>query len=275
MQYTLWKFFGLQRSGNHAILNWLIGLDPENTLFFNMVRPGEDLLERPSGISLPQGTRAYATRVDGQRIIQREHLEWFENYGGRLLLSYENYPIENFSPSQLDGPVFERFGKAVEKKNLLVVRNPFNMLPSAEKMLRRIMVHKHKDEKWLIAVLNRRLVMWKNYAFLHLNPVSITKGEFFTFLFDRWVKEKNYRDVMAERLGYVNYDQFLDFVSDAGKGSSFSGDRLENRGDVLNRWDDEASLTSELIEKHTEVIDYTSIIFGEEAVPPHFRSFVT
>lgn len=271
MQYTLCKFFGLQRSGNHAILNWLIGLDQENTLFFNMVRPGNDLLDRPSGISLPDGTRAYATRVRGKRVIQPEHLEWFEKNGGRLLLSYENYPIEKFSTSQLNQPVFQRFGQASEEKNMLVLRNPFNMLPSAEKMMRRIMVREGKDEKWMINALNRRLALWKNYAFLHLNPVSLTKGEFITFLFDRWVSEKEYRDSMADKLGYTNQDRFLDFVSDAGKGSSFSGSKLGQREDVLNRWGEEGLYATEVIEKHPEVIDYTALIFGEGTVPEQFK----
>lgn len=271
VKYSLWKFFGLQRSGNHAILNWLIGLDQENTLFFNMVRPGDDLLNKPSGVSLPEGTRAYATRVERKRVIQPEHLEWFESNGGRLLLSYENYPIEKFSSDQLNRPVFERFGKAVEEKNLLVLRNPFNMLPSAEKMVLRTMEAKGKDEKWAVDTLNRRLALWKNYAFLHLNPVSVTKGEFTTFLFDHWISNKNYRDMMADRLGYANHDRFLDFVSDAGNGSSFAGNKLDKKSDVLNRWEGEGSLAKELIAKHPEVIDYTAVIFGEESVPERFR----
>lgn len=42
MKYELWKFFGLQRSENHAILNWLIGLDQGNT-FFSMMLSQEKL----------------------------------------------------------------------------------------------------------------------------------------------------------------------------------------------------------------------------------------
>ena len=30
------KFFGLRRSGNHAVINWILGLEP-NMLFFNQV----------------------------------------------------------------------------------------------------------------------------------------------------------------------------------------------------------------------------------------------
>nr|WP_163503426.1 hypothetical protein [Halomonas socia] len=238
MQYTLWKLFGLQRSGNHAIINWMIGLDQENVLFFNNVRPGGDVLDKISGISLPKGTKAYATREGGKRIIQPEYLTWFNDNGGCLLLSYENYHVEKFSSSILNSSVIERFGHPGKEKNFLVLRNPFNMLPSAEKMIRRSMETKGKDEKWLLNTLNKRLSLWKNYAFLHLHPVSITRGNFYPILFDRWVSEKKYRDTIAEELGYINKDRFLDFVSDAGKGSSFSGNELSQRDDVLNRWKD-------------------------------------
>ncbi|WP_281662149.1 hypothetical protein [Halomonas sp. Alg239-R46] len=271
MKYIHWKLFGLQRSGNHAILNWLIGLDQENTLFFNRVRPGRDLLDKPSGVSLPEGTRAYATRSNGKQIIQPDELEWFEKNGGRLLLSYENYPIEKFNSDLLNQPVIDRFGSFTEEKNLLVLRNPFNMLPSAEKLLRRSMVTKGKDKQWIRDVLEKRLSMWKNYAFLHSHPTSITRGVFITFLFDRWVTDKDYRDAMAEKLGYTNHDRFLDFVSDAGNGSSFSGTKNNQQNDVLGRWKEVGSISGTLIENNPEVIDYVALIFGEEAVPAPFR----
>lgn len=234
-----------------------------------MVEPGVDLLDKLSAVSLPEGTRAYASRVNGKRVIKSEHLDWFTENGGRLLISYENYAIERFSSDKLNHVIFERFGRATQERNLLVLRDPFNMLPSAEKMVRNAMVAKQQDEKWVIEVLNKRLALWKNYAFLHLNPDSITRGEFVTLLFDRWVKEKDYRDSMANKLGYINHDRFLDFISDAGKGSSFSGSKLESKSDVLSRWE-AGNLSSRLLMKHPEVIDYTALIFGEEAIPEGF-----
>lgn len=270
MEYTLCKFFGLQRSGNHAVISWLIGLDQENTFFFNMVRPGEDLLKRPSGVSLPKNTKAYATRVNGRSFLQPECLEWFKREGGRLLLSYENFPMGKFSQRHLDKPAVDRFGHPQRNVNFLVIRNPFNMLPSAEKMLRRTMVDAGKDEQWLAKTLEMRLLLWKGYAFLHLNPNSITRGNFVSFVFDRWVGDKYYRDEMAEKLGYINRDRFIDFVSDAGQGSSFTGGDIKQKEDVLSRWESSSSISKAIISKHPEVIDYTALIFGKETVPSEF-----
>lgn len=271
MQYSLCKFFGLQRSGNHAIINWLIGLDQDRTLFFNMVRPGESLLDKPSGVSLPEGTKAYATRVDGKIVIQPDYLDWFKCEGGRLLLSYENYPIGRFSQSFLDQPAINLFGNPYNNINFLVIRNPFHMLSSAERMIHPIMRNNGKDEKWLANVLETRLLLWKSYAFLHLHSSSITRGGFVSFVFDWWVKDKGYRDKMASKMGYDNKDKFIDFISDAGKGSSFSGSKLGERNDVLSRWGESSQLTHSVIARHPEVIDYTYIIFGEDEVPAEFK----
>lgn len=227
-------------------------------------------MKRPSVISLPEGIKAYATRVEGKRVIQPENLSWFNNNGGRLLLSYENYSIDKFSSSFLNRPAVNRFGDFTHEMNFLVLRNPFNMLPSAEKMLRRTMHEKGKNEEWVVATLNKRLLLWKSYAFLHLYPNSVTRGKFSSFLFDSWMSDKNYRDAMAEKLNYVNHDRFLDFVSDAGKGSSFTGNKISQKNAVLNRWEGNDSMANSMFEKHPEVIDYTAVIFGEDSVPERF-----
>ena len=274
MEYNLYKFFGLQRSGNHAVINWLIGLNQENTLFFNMVKPGKDLLDKPSPVSLPEGTRAYVQRVNGKRVLQPEHLDWFNEKGGNLLLGYENYPLGQFSNNLLNKPVIDRFGKPVNEVNILVLRNPFNMLPSAEKMLRRDLLGKDgKDEKWLYNALNRRLQMWRTYAFLHLNPETYARGNFVSIIFDKWVEDVGYRDEIAIKLGYQNHDLFIDFVSDAGKGSSFSGTDLKRRDGVLSRWEHASPGVKKLFCQNLEVIDYAAMIFGTDSIPEEYRNY--
>ncbi|WP_377405229.1 hypothetical protein [Plastorhodobacter daqingensis] len=187
-----------------------------------------------------------------------------------MLLSYENTNIEKVLEADLDRPAVKLLGGASNKKNLLVLRNPFNMLPSAEKMLRRTRPALENDEQLLRNALDRRLNLWKSYAFLHMHPMSVTRGKFETFLFDRWVIEKGYRDSMAEKLGYKNKDLFIDFVSDAGKGSSFSGVSLAQKEDVLRRWSESNAVAIEVLSKHPEVIGFTALIFGEDAVPKQY-----
>ena len=49
----------------------------------------------------------------------------------------------------------------------------------------------------------------------------------------------NYRSIsneIAAKFDFENSDKNIDFISDAGQGSSFSGRKLDDRKDVLNRW---------------------------------------
>src|SRR5579871_3131225 len=55
------QFFGLQRSGNHAILSWIFQQFEEPVYFFNMVKPFTDPILNwrfaglPNTVELPRG----------------------------------------------------------------------------------------------------------------------------------------------------------------------------------------------------------------------------
>lgn len=267
LKYNLWKVFGLQRSGNHAILNWVNGLDVENSLFFNNVKVGKPLLEKSSGVSVPPGVRAYAERVGGKKIINKHYLNDFKSNGGRLVVSYENYDVSRFNSTELNSDIFNLFGEPVVQHNLVVLRNPFNMLVSAEKLVRQAALLQNRNEPWVRQVLNKRLELWKAYAFLTVCPETVNMGSFIPVVFDKWVVDKTYRNNLSESLGYVNKDLFKDFVSDAGNGSSFVGEELKNTTDVLHRWSKMTPLCKELISKDVEVFNFTLNIFGRDNIP--------
>lgn len=270
MKYSLWKFFGLQRSGNHAVLNWLLGLDQPNTLLFHQVRAGEDLLDNPAGVSVPDGTLAYANREKGKKKVHPENIDYFSRLEkGNLLLTYEGYRIGELNDSFLNKPALDRFGSPETSINITVIRNPFNMLPSYYKLRVRTMEAKGKDMNWVMHLMDRQLEIWKSYAFLHLHS-SFTRGEIISISFDQWVSDRNYRDSLAKRLGYVNFDKYIDFFSDAGGGSSFST-KSSDRKSVLSRWSEADKDLGDLFSKHKEVVDYAALIFGESSVPDAFK----
>ncbi|RUR27849.1 hypothetical protein ELY33_14755 [Vreelandella andesensis] len=272
MHYDVWLFFGLQRSGNHAVINWLAGLSPDDLLIFNNVRPGGPLLKNRSGVSFPTEVKAYAERIDGKIVINEEYVDFFKSIGGRLLVSSENYPVRRFNEESILNPIVSVFGPPQKCLKLFVLRNPINMLPSAEKMLWKEMKYKKENDDWVYSTLKKRLSNWKSYAFLTSNPSSITRGEFFPVIFDRWVKDREYRDALAKSLGFINRDKNVDFVSDAGKGSSFSGLEIDERESVLQRWNESSDFCREIIKNDSEVLDYIASIFGESSLPDFFRS---
>ncbi|WP_022728611.1 hypothetical protein [Fodinicurvata sediminis] len=282
MSYNLWKLFGLQRSGNHPIINWLMGLDQENTLFFNRRKPGVDLFDDPSGVSMPEGHKSYAIRVDGKKQLNEDLVDEFKRRSTRrnLLVSFENYDLRKFDEDLLDKPIVEHFGTPQSRTNFIVLRNPFNMLASKEKMLRAGMKKRRRkkmsllqrirtrDDDFIERSLNGRLSLWSGYAFLALYPNSATRGSFVPIVFDRWAEDRAYRDQIVESIGYRNRDAHLDFVSDAGKGSSFEGTEMKNTRNTLSRWDQgNKEICRRVIRRHPEVVDYASLIFGSEAIP--------
>lgn len=267
VKFTLQKVFSQRRSGHHAVVNWLIGLEQENTLFIHALNPGSELLDNQTGVSLPPGTKAFVERVNGKKVYHHEFIEAFREHGGRLLLSFEKYNVGAFEEGLINAPVVNQFGAPVTSQNILVIRNPFNMLPSFERLCVRIAKEKGKDDQWITNQINLQIEIWKSFAFLHVHP-SITRGQFTSIIFDNWVANKETRDDIAYKLGYQNKDLFMDFVSDAGGGSSFGDPGLNAEGGgVLNRWNHASDDLKELVLRAPELIDYVALIFGENAVP--------
>ena len=89
---------------------------------------------------------------------------------------------------------------------------------------------------WFEETLKNRLMLWKSYADLAQNPSRYTAGDLIVINLDEWIKSKDYRDKIAEKLGYFNNDRYLNFISDAGGGSSFDGGQVKNKNDLLINW---------------------------------------
>lgn len=266
MSYHLIKIFGLQRSGNHAVINWLLGLNAERMLFFNMLRPGAALREKPSAISLPDGVQAYARRVNGKRELHPELIEAFRAEGGELVCSFENVNLNAFDQALIDTPIRAEFGDPVSRCNIVVLRNPFNMLPSAYRMLEK----NDLPQDQIRTTLERRLRLWQSYAMLATRRNSPSRGPFVPIVFDHWVHDRAYRDAVARELGYENRDRFRDFVSDAGGGSSFAGTSLDPADkSVTARWqmDDRADMFLKMVVRQQDLVDQIVDIFGADALP--------
>lgn len=275
MSYDLYKFFGLQRSGNHAVINWLVGLDQQGFIFFNNVDWKKPISESVSAVSLPPGIKAYASRESKKSppVIKHEYINNLSLIeGGKLLFSYENMNMSSYVDKRINRNIVASFGSPISKTNILIVRNIFNMLPSAARMVRRQQAQKRRSDEWFVEVMRKRVEMWKSYAFLAVEASSFSRGEFIPILFDKWVVDKSYRDSLAEVFGLLNKDKNIDFVSDAGNGSSFSGIKGVEQKGVVNRWvdgDDVNALTG-LLKKNLDAVDLNVKLFGKESVPKGF-----
>ncbi|MFD1510678.1 hypothetical protein [Lacimonas salitolerans] len=270
MEYDLIKVFGIQRSGNHAILNWLLGLETHNMLFFNNPRKDQGLLENPSAISLPEGVRSYASRVDRKKVIHPENVDRFRGSGGTLICSYENHDLETLNEAELDAPINSEFGPPRSKKKIIVIRNPFNVAPSTLKMVRRMKAKDGVTEEELLQIVEHRLKMWVGYAEITLEHDAGQRKDFLPINFDFWASNKSYRDEIAARLGYSNSDRFFDFVSDAGGGSSFGGTKemltAEKLGSRWSQAEDKDTLRPIFL-RQKKVVTLAARIWGPGLIP--------
>ena len=133
MSYQLIKVFGLQRSGNHVIINWILGLDAEHMLFFNNQKVGRPL--GGGGVSLPDEVKANEKRQDGKKIVYPELVNSFPEWGRSLVVSFENYDLAQYRQEVVDAPIEQLFGPPNSRVVVIVLRNPFCVATSFDRML--------------------------------------------------------------------------------------------------------------------------------------------
>ncbi|WP_376696646.1 hypothetical protein [Wenzhouxiangella sp. EGI_FJ10305] len=303
MSYQLVKVFGLQRSGNHAILNWLIGLDVEKTLFINNQKAGRPL--RGGAVSLPDEFNANAKRHNGRVTEYSELVSSFSSWGNKLIVSFENFDLRLHDPATANGPIYNAFGPPDDERIVLILRNPFCVIPSLSRLhpideyehasrifrqnglvnlllytaqsIRRLA--KRKPEAHSLHARGRVvdiIELWPEYA----NAASsgkIGRNPVTPIIFDRWLKCLNYRNSIATTLGCTNEDKYMDFISDAGGGSSFYGtsaNASELSGySCIERWNflSRKKKVVKVIKNNPDFLRLSRELFPSSEIPPVFR----
>ncbi len=203
---------GLQRSGNHAILNWIAGLFDGPVWFLNNCDPNSDpLIQRTETSGLPC--------LPSKQPISGENPQV-------LIHSYEEKKLEEIrsQPRRSD-----RWGND-ERFEVIILRDPFNTLASRIEAVR--------QQRWYgpLETGVEFNLLWRQYAhefsghtkyFSKCLPIS----------FNRWLADREYRRSIAAVFNRPLNDQTLSHVSDYGKGSSFDGlSLLGPQMKVLDRW---------------------------------------
>lgn len=242
---TLLRVFGLRRSGNHAVIGWIM----ENT-------PGTKLHLNNIGDNLANPYRAFATGVIsgpqlGQVFRRRKLLRMLHWHGEKLadkkfynsarevdfkslkvlpkdllLLSYEDIdPRSPFIQEFLAAPD-KHVGGSDRIMTALILRDPFNQFASLMKK----------------GFLNRAtsgfyVERWKQYAREFVGESSCLGRDLVAVNYNRWVQEAEYRRELATRLGLVTGDDSFQQVPLFGDGSSFqTGATSAEQLDVFDRW---------------------------------------
>jgi len=205
---NLIEFKGLRRSGNHAIIFWML----QNLSKQKEVIPFPDNKIYKSGNCLYLNDYGFSDFHNFQsktyllpKLIKMYNCEW-------CIVSYEDVHIDyketyNFKYDKLF--------------TFSIVRDIENILSSRLKYIdNRIKTNESINNLNIYDNIFIDYISHKNYN----NSI----------VYDKWVIDKEYRDSICKQLNVENLDH-TDYVSFAGYGSSFVGITLDNPDNLLNR----------------------------------------
>jgi hypothetical protein len=263
------KIIGMQRTGNHAIVNWIYSQCDELKCVLNNI----PLNRNPFIAFSKRGTVKEFDQNFKQKLnITAERLGFFARKK-LLIYTYEDELVQDvfnkFSSKKHDSWV----GKSKIKYDLLIIRDPFNLFASRLKRDD----NNIKNRYSLRNKLQREKVvsLWKNHAREFLGDTDYLSENKVCVNYNLWFTEKKYRKQLAEKLNIKFTDQSINEVLHIGGGSSFDRTELNNEASkmkVLERWqefaEDEGFIS---IFKDKEIIELYNRIFAGTAGEPTGR----
>jgi hypothetical protein len=201
----IFEFWTQGRSGNHAIINWLVqnlvedfdsrklllsNIGDHDSYFTSELVFINNFYERPKTFS---NSSVYLTTA------LRKNPKY-------LIISYENKPMTHSIGVESD----YKYTITRSLENLIASRlqyNKGNISP---------LMHMNVDEIFF--------TNWSKYV-EHTPNIH----------FDKWIQDRGYRDDICKQLGIVNKD-ITDYVDKAGGGSSFIGHKLDTHQNLLTRY---------------------------------------
>lgn len=212
------RFIAMMRSGQHAIINWLLSQLPKPYQFVN------DPLH-------PTNEHLYKTRL-----ISPEDLYLVYNIEDRFILpgieECESFLYDH--SAEREGEIF----------NVLILRDPFNMFASryARQTGRKNLATGEKQSEEIKSgrwsplggwTTKKAIECWKNHAQEIHSPTEINM----IIQFNEWVQSEEYRQSISESLGLdFNDSEITKRAAVQGEGSSFEGLKDNKNDKVLTRY---------------------------------------
>jgi hypothetical protein len=206
--FPLILFWGLKRSGNHAIINWL--LPQARCVFFNNIVPIAPILlgraELPAPCDYDQWLADRLTR--GQKLagLLRKTT---------ILASIEDH--------ELDLKPFTSLPAGT--RNIVLLRDPENFF--ASRIRKGFKIDHPAYPSTSGSAMQRVVDLWKSYARECLGETAFLENKTVIY-FPRWFADQRYRSHLSEALGLRHTDAGFGMVSGHGGGSSF--DTMEYAG---------------------------------------------
>jgi len=268
VQRNEFRCVGMSRSGNHAIINWIISQLPGHYCFLNCAEPKQNPFT--SARPLREWGESYRTNIPGFDLSREQRGQFSEK--DYLLYSYEDCFLGGLNHPQFRKNRERWIGRSGEVNSLLILRDPFNLF--ASRIRAGLLLGHYTHGTKPISIYNLRRI-WKQHAREFLGERRYLKRRVLVN-FNRWTEEKAYRADIVARLGIPFTDRGFNQVSDVAGGSSFDGLRLMGRADQMdlqNRWRayEHDERYWELFDD--ELVELTRKIFGEIAPVRYYEAY--
>ncbi len=263
------EFYGMRRSGHHAIMEWIFSQVKYPIFFFNDIEPYVKL-----GSLYDSGF--WKNPLPGGR--------YGENFGF-YSFNYEDAPIKDLKKYMKKYEQLVLFKKAKKVKKVFVLRDPFNMFASRIKFFREKNIQAKSNGKrllryneeiaaggvgWYNAAAVER---WCEYAREFIGETNYYDKKIFID-YNKWCADEEYRKSIAKSFsstGSYN-DLARKKVPSNGGGSSFDFREFHGKGHMMKT--DERWRVMIKDDEYLDVINNSELIRLAEKVYPDLTSQV-
>lgn len=212
------RVFGMRRSGNHAVINWLARNAPGGrSLFFNNCAVGRHPFETFRAVEIDGRRRPGSAGDDPAQFARRA------GDGAALIFSYEDVmPNE-----KRKRPVSAGIDEGAIDADVIVARSFLNWAAS---LMRKVQGNPAFSAPRRAAIVLKALETYSKMLDLVMAEAAAEPG-LVTIRYDDWLRAPEYRVATLRRLNFERRDDSLGEVQRYGNGSSFqagaaSGDDL-------------------------------------------------
>ncbi|MGF1457734.1 MAG: hypothetical protein ACFBSG_01770 [Leptolyngbyaceae cyanobacterium] len=250
------RMVGLRRSGNHALIDWIEKQHADqNTGRFKHIND-VPLSENPFRHEYEYFSDHYPEYPKEIEQVRLESIGKFQKKD-YLIFNYEDYSLDKIVKSGFERKHDWYVGKSARRVDLLIMRDPFNLLASRLK-------------KGFVSVKSTYASftdIWISYAKEFLGETNFLPEEKVCVNYNHWVEDYSYRKKIAQQIGLTFTDAGFNQVARRAGGSSFDGivhDGDPSKMDVTGRW--RHFLGNDLYQsllRNEELIAYSEKLFGQ------------
>lgn len=222
------NLFGLQRSGNHGVVAWLIQQFPDPVVFLNNV----DHFKEPYA----SFRFAHMERTVAVNHSARERVEKIRATPKPVLIvSYENLRLDRLASAPLMPDHDRDVGASGRILPILLLRDFFNWAAS------RLKLHEHKaqDVDEVVRNFDMMINLWLSYAQEFSGQTGFLPGAV-RVSYPAWASDETYRAGLLGQMGITLRDNSNAKVPNVGGGSSFDSTSLTGQADKMavdKRWE--------------------------------------